>query len=100
MKYFIVDEVNGHYIITSENLIESSPRFEWMKKNRILFQDEDSAKDFVRTKLEDKNETKMQKLVEDYEKVENRVDFENLFDLRLSELSYVKLKTFIDYLKK
>lgn len=100
MKYFIVDEVNGHFIITNENLIESSPRFEWMKKNRFLFQTEDSAQDFVKSKLEDKTEDRMRKLVEDYEKVETRVDFENLFDLRLSELSYIKLKSFIDYLKK
>lgn len=100
MIYFIVDKVNDHYVITNENLVESSPRFQWIRKNKMIFSTESGAQDYLKKQIEERNETKMKRLVEEYDKIENKQDFEYLFNVEISDVSYLKLKQFIDYLKK
>ena len=100
MNYFIVDKVNDHYIITNENLVESSPRFQWMRRNKLLFTTEKEAQEYLKTQIEEKNETKMKRLAEEYDKIENKQDFEYLLGVEISDMSYLKLKSFINYLKK
>lgn len=99
MIYFIVDKVNDHYVITNENLVESSPRFQWIRKNKMIFSTESGAQDYLKKQIEERNETKMKRLVEEYDKIENKQDFEYLFNVEISDVSYLKLKQFIDYLK-
>lgn len=100
MKYFIVSESNGHFIYITEDLVVSSPRFQWLKKNCILFTNEDEAKEYVMSKLDEKSENKIDEIVKEYDKIESKEDFEKLFDVKLDEKGYENLKSFIDYLKK
>lgn len=62
--------------------------------------DEDTANEYVMSKLEEKIENRFEKLAEDYDRIESKKDFEKLFDVKLDENSYERIKGFIDYLRK
>jgi len=100
MKVFIVNKVDDHFIITNEDLTVSSPRFQWLKKNCLVFMSEDAANEYVMSRIEEKTENRFEKLAEDYDRIESKEDFEKLFDVKLDEGSYERLKGFIDYLRK
>ncbi len=100
MKVFIVNKIDDHFVITNENLTISSPRFQWLKKNCLVFMSEDAANAYVMSKIEEKNGNRFEKLVEDYDRIESKEDFEKLFDVKLDEDGYERLKGFIDYLRK
>jgi len=100
MKVFIVNKVDDHFIITSEEMMSGSPRLKWLKKNFLVFMDEDTANEYVMSKLEEKIENRFEKLAEDYDRIESKKDFEKLFDVKLDEGGYERLKGFIDYLRK
>lgn len=100
MEWFVVNKIDDHFVITTENLPVSSPRLQWLRKNCIVFNNKDDANEYVMSKLEEKIENRFEKLAEDYDRIESKKDFEKLFDVKLDEGGYERLKGFIDYLRK
>lgn len=99
MKVFIVNKIDDHFVITNEDLTVSSPRFQWLKKNCLIFRSQIAADEYVISRIEEKNKNRFEKLAEDYDRIESKEDFEKLLDVKLDESGYERLKGFIDYLK-
>ena len=108
MRYYRLVKDGDDFNIFVEEHSLSSPQFQYNKKNfKLFFSYEDAlnyvlensspeARDEIVRQME---EEKMNKLFEDYMNVKSKSDFENLFDIKLSDESYTRLKNFIEFIK-
>lgn len=97
MEFFTVDENNK---VIKEICAFSSERYEWLRKNRKIFNTEDAAYRYIDEQLKSGNREMEIKNKLACCSSGSRDDFNKMFDLNMSEGDYIKIKEIIDVVLK